>query len=169
MLYPWIFGYKVSKARLFNQLEIADQGGYSCLGKRALRKWKWNTCLFKTQTWTALSESSNSNDAANGKTLVIFSDHQASSWVKTMLRNNKTLGYPDHKSRKLENKKSPDFILPDTSNQLNSDIMGTFSVNKPVTPGRTWSTVNGGTLDCSSSTQKFPWLLSIVPTHPRAL
>lgn len=29
MLYAWIFGYKVSKSRLLNQLEIAVQGGYS--------------------------------------------------------------------------------------------------------------------------------------------
>lgn len=81
-----------------------------------------------------------------------------------MLRDNKTLGYLDQQSRKLGNKKAPALILPDGSNQLNSDIMGTVSVKKPVTPGRTWSTVNGGALGCPSNTQGFPWLLSMVPT-----
>ena len=54
-----------------------------------------------------------------------------------MLGDNKILVYPDQKSRKLENKKAPVLIPPDRSNQLNSDIMGTLSVERPVMPGRT--------------------------------
>jgi len=47
--------------------------------------------------------------------------------------------------------------------------MGTLSVKRPVMPGRTRSTTNGGTLGCPSTAQGFPCLLSIVPTCPRAL
>lgn len=39
--------------------------------------------------------------------------------VKTMLRDNKTLGYLVQQSGKLHNKKAPVLILTDGSNQLN--------------------------------------------------
>lgn len=39
--------------------------------------------------------------------------------MKSMFRDNKTFGYLDQQSIKLENKKAPVLILPDGSNQLN--------------------------------------------------
>lgn len=73
----------------------------------------------KNQTWTAVSENSARNDVTDSKTPATFAGHQDSSWVKTMLRDNKTLGYLVQRSRKLHNKKAPVLILTDGSNQLN--------------------------------------------------
>lgn len=73
---------------------------------RALMRWKWKIYLFKSQTWTALSGNSDRNDAADNKTPVT-SGQQNSSWAKTIFGDNKTLGYLDQQSRKLENKKAP--------------------------------------------------------------